>query len=116
MAQMMSYCGLICDECPAFIATQNDDIAALAALAVEWSGGGPAFAPEDMRCDGCLVVDGRLFKWCHECEMRTCASERGVTTCAHCSDYGCDILQQVFAMGEMGAQTKVRLDALRAQL
>ncbi len=116
MNQLMAYCGLICNECPAFIATQNNDREALAALAVEWSGGGPSFAPEDMLCDGCTVAEGRIFKWCHECELRTCAAARGVETCAHCPEYGCDKLQRVFAMEGIGPETKKRLEALRASL
>ncbi|MBN1486801.1 MAG: DUF3795 domain-containing protein [Anaerolineae bacterium] len=116
MDKMVAYCGLVCTECPAFMGTQNNDMEALAVLAVEWSAGGPAFAPEDMLCDGCLATDGRLFKWCQECELRSCASERGVATCAHCPDYGCGKLQKVFAMGEMGQIIKQQLDAIRAEL
>ena len=116
MEKMMSYCGLICDECPAFVATQENDMEALARLGEAWSGNGPAFSPEEMRCDGCLIADGRLFTWCNTCELRTCAMERGVATCAHCSDYGCEKLQQVFNMPGIGAETKERLEALRATL
>jgi hypothetical protein len=116
MEKMLAYCGLICDECPAFTATRENDLETLAKLGEAWSGDDPAFAPEEMLCDGCLVADGRIFTWCRECELRNCAMERGVATCAHCPDYGCDKLQRVFAMPEIGLETKKRLEELRAAL
>lgn len=113
MNETMAYCGLICEECPAFIATRNEDMEALAKLAVEWGDEGDAFTAEDMMCDGC-TARGRIFTWCRECELRNCAPKRGVATCAHCPDYeGCDKLQRLFAMGEIGAATRARLEALR---
>ncbi len=29
MEEMVAYCGIVCTECPAYIATQNDDMGAL---------------------------------------------------------------------------------------
>jgi hypothetical protein len=53
-----------------------------------------AFTPEDVECNGCTssVISG----WCRKiCKVRPCAQERGVKTCAHCSEYQCEKLKQV---------------------
>jgi len=36
--QILSYCGIDCSVCPAYIATQADDIEKLTSLAGEWFG------------------------------------------------------------------------------
>ncbi len=113
MEQLLAYCGLICDQCPAFVATKAGDRATLRALAAEWSQGGSAFKPDDLLCDGCKA-GSCLFTWCHDCGMRSCASERGVLTCAHCPDYACDFLQDIFV--QQGPDLKMRLDAIHAGL
>lgn len=37
MSKMIAYCGLICSDCPTFIATQNDDNVARAKTATLYS-------------------------------------------------------------------------------
>jgi hypothetical protein len=54
-------------------------------------------------CDGCKVIDGRLFTGCVECEIRKCAILTKVINCAYCSDYACDILKRHFTI-DPGAQ------------
>jgi hypothetical protein len=91
--QIIAYCGLVCTECPAYIATREDDTEKLKALALEWYG------KEDnvtfCLCDGC-PTEGRKNQHCLECGVRLCAIERGVVNCAYCDDYGCDTLTALF--------------------
>ena len=35
MSKIIAYCGLACDECPAYIATQAEDMAALEKVAAQ---------------------------------------------------------------------------------
>jgi hypothetical protein len=108
--QMLSYCGIDCSVCPAYIATQADDIEKLTSLAGEWFEGSTDYSI--VVCDGCKA-DDRIMKWCGECPTRACAIERELVNCAYCQDYGCEKLLKVF---EMSADAKANLDRIRATL
>jgi len=65
-------------------------------------------------CDGCSDADrGRRSRYCDLCEIRTCALERGVATCAHCADYGCEKLESFFAHA---VSARTVLDDIRTHL
>lgn len=91
--EIIAYCGLVCNECPAYIATRTGDEKKLIALAHEWYG--VENDPTYCLCDGCNT-DGRKNKHCANCGVRSCALVRGVVNCANCSDYGCEILTEFF--------------------
>jgi hypothetical protein len=107
--QMLSYCGLDCSVCPAYIATQANDIEKLTSLAGEWFEGSTDYSI--VVCDGCK--SDKLMKWCGECPTRACAAERELENCAYCDDYGCEKLRKVF---EMSAEAKINLERIRATL
>ena len=113
MSKMISGCGLVCTECPAYQATQTKDQAKAQATAEQWA---KMFQTEvtidDVWCDGCLVA-GRKCTHCGECEIRACVVERGLENCAQCSDYACDKLSAFFKMVPHAEKT---LERLRASL
>ncbi|MGB2698523.1 MAG: DUF3795 domain-containing protein [Candidatus Zixiibacteriota bacterium] len=116
MEKMIAYCGLFCDQCPAFIATQKNDEVELKKVAEEWSKSSPdkpPLKPEDVLCDGCLATDGRIFNYCQTCEVRKCAIEKGMENCAHCEEYACDKLNKFL---EMCPNAKKNLDEIRKDL
>ncbi len=93
MNKMIAFCGLICTECQAFLATQKNDDNEKMKVAELWSREFNAdIKPEDINCDGCLSGNGRLFNHCKVCEIRKCAQEKGVENCAYCDDYACQKL------------------------
>ncbi len=99
MEKMISYCGLVCTECPAFIATQENDNAKRQKVADMWSKQYKmAVKTEDINCDGCLSAGGKLLNYCSICEIRACGQNHGVQNCAYCSDYGCEKLTRFFAV------------------
>jgi hypothetical protein len=108
--QMLSYCGIDCSVCPAYIATRANDIEKLTSLAGEWFDGSTNYSI--VLCDGCKSED-RVMKWCGECPARACAIERELVNCAYCEDYGCEKLLKIF---EMVADGKTNLDRIRATL
>jgi hypothetical protein len=114
MYEMISYCGLDCMECPAYLATQAGDMEALARVAKEWGEQfGMEITPESILCDSCKSGEGaRRSGYCFTCGVRTCALEKGVVTCAHCDDYGCATLQ---ACPAYRAEGKARLNKIREQ-
>jgi len=114
MQKMIATCGLTCTECPAYLATQAHDAEAMANVAQQWSAEYDAqLTPEDCWCNGCLSEVGPWMSHCAECDIRACGVEKGVDTCADCSDYGCRRLTEFFGLVP-GA--KATLDAIRAEL
>jgi hypothetical protein len=112
-AQILAFCGLVCSECPAYIATQANDIPKLTSLAQEWFDGSTDHTI--ILCDGCKPRDhdSHTMQWCSECPTRLCAMGRGLENCAHCEAYGCQKLNMVF---DQSQEAKVNLDRIRATL
>jgi hypothetical protein len=108
--QLMAFCGIDCSICPAYIATQANDIAKLTSLAQEWFEGSTDYSI--IVCDGCNT-NGRIMKWCGECPTRACAIEREHENCAYCEDFGCEKLLKVF---EMSVDARTNLERIRATL
>jgi len=99
MNKIIAYCGLRCDECGAYIATQNDDDNMRKDTAEKWANEYKHdFKIEDINCDGCFSENGRVFEYCTICEIRKCGREKGVTNCAYCEEYICEKLDVFFQM------------------
>jgi len=111
--KMMAYCGLICTDCPPYIATQKNDDEERKKVVEMWSKHDAALKIEDINCDGCLADSERLFKYCGVCEVRKCGKEKKVANCAYCDDYACDKLTEFF---KMAPEAKTRLDEIRKSL
>lgn len=114
MDKIIAYCGLNCAECPAYLATQSGDPAALEHVAAEWrvAFNAPEITAAGIICDGCLAtIGGRLAGYCGMCEIRACALERNMVTCAFCPDYGCARLESFLAQAPAARAT---LEQLRA--
>jgi hypothetical protein len=114
MEKMVAYCGLVCTNCLAYIATQKNDMEALKRVADQWSKEfNASLTAENCLCDGCLATTGRQIGHCGECEIRSCAVEKRVRNCAHCSDYACEKLE-----GFLGAapEAKETLEEIRRVL
>lgn len=89
MEKIIGFCGLICTECPAYLATANNDGELRKATAKKWSEMYKAdIRPEDICCSGC-TTPGQKFHHCTECEMRLCGISKKVRNCGHCAEYPC---------------------------
>lgn len=108
--QILAYCCLKCDECPAYLAAKDDDQNAREELAKKWSTPEYPVTPEQIDCNGCKSEVGPHFKWCAECPIRKCASERGVESCAHCDEFPCDVVRQ------SGEENLKRIEEFRVTL
>ncbi len=115
MDKIIAYCGLVCTACPAYIATQADDPAALEQVAAQWREeyNAPDITVEFVICDGCLTDEGRKCGHCSECKIRACGMERNVANCAYCDDYACEKLEGFFGFVP---DAKVLLDGIRQSL
>jgi len=115
MAQLiLAYCGLVCSECPYYLATQNNDQAKLQQIAEETREKfGLTVTAAECMCDGC-IGEGRKISYCDTCAVRPCAIAHGVPTCAHCADYA--TCATIGAFLEQVPEAKTRLDQIRLSL
>lgn len=117
MEENLAYCGLICRTCAIYRATREKDknkqrqMRAEIARQIEEHYGQKRKAEDIGDCDGCRAEDGRLF--CTGCQIRKCAVEKGIESCAYCGDYPCEALEKLFTTD---AGARQRLDALRRTL
>jgi len=89
----IGYCGLVCSDCKAFIATQNNDDKLRKKTAKEWTEryekgkrNRPPVKPEDINCKGCLS-DGPIYFYYQQCKIRKCGLRKGIKNCKECEDY-----------------------------
>ena len=116
MQSIVAYCGLVCTGCPAYVATQANDRAALEKVAAEWrqAFNSPEITADSIICDSCLATNGaRLNGYCATCGIRACGMERSVANCAHCSDYACEKLESF--LGHV-PEARALLDNIRQSL
>jgi len=112
----MAYCGLVCETCPIYLATREQDReeqgrmrAQIATFCKKHYG--MDYEPEDITdCDGCRTEAGRRFSACKDCAIRDCAKQKELASCAYCSAYACEKLEAFFATEP---DAKTRLDEMR---
>jgi hypothetical protein len=111
--EMISHCGLVCSDCPAWIAGRTGDDELRRKTAAEWSQMyGAAIEAADIDCAGCLPAGGRHFHHCGECAIRACGIARGTDNCGLCGEYpSCATISGFL---EMVPSAKAVLDALAA--
>ncbi len=113
--QLVSFCGINCLECPAYVAKRTDDNELREKTARGWSRPDFFVAPEEINCDGCITTDQELFKHCNVCQVRICGSEKSVQNCAHCNDYSCEKLEGLWTLFNL-TEPKEILDSIRNNL
>jgi hypothetical protein len=94
--KMVAFCGIVCTECPAYIATQKNDDELREKVAQKWSSDEYPIKMKDVNCYGCVVEDNDVMDFCSECEVRKCGIEKGVKNCAYCDDYICEKLEKLW--------------------
>jgi hypothetical protein len=113
---MIVYCGLGCDSCSIHLATLEQDQSRQQTMRESIAGQltkhyGIKTHPKDVNdCDGCLADTGNIFSGCLKCELRKCAVQKNIKSCAYCGDYACEKLMQHFML-DPGA--KARLEEIR---
>ncbi len=110
MEKIISACGLICSDCLAYRATQQDDDNLRKQTAELWSNiYGANILSKDINCNGCMT-DGVKFSHCNECDMRECAIAEDVENCGQCRDYPCQTISDFF---ENVPDAKLVLDKIK---
>ena len=112
--RMVAHCGLVCTECEAYEATQAGDMQALKRMAQTAAEQFDMdLTAADAMCDGCVAATGRRIPYCRACEIRQCAVQKHVESCAHCTGYPCE---KIDAFSPEGKPRRATLDAIRASL
>lgn len=109
----VAYCGLLCHECPLYIATKNNDLQAKEKLAVECSTDKITFTANDMTCEGCFWDKNDSSKMCGDCEIRKCAKDKSIDNCGVCSTYPCEIIERHLPMD---SECRIRLNKNNADI
>jgi hypothetical protein len=110
MQKMIAYCGLVCSNCPAFLATKkDDDIAREKTAAFYHEKYGFNLKLEDINCDGCLSEGSKLLIYCQSCDIRRCCREKSLNNCAVCTEQPCEKLKKFH---EFSTEAKTCFDAL----
>ena len=109
-AMILAPCGIDCSECPAYLATQNNDKAKLEEVQLLWTAN-PDVTIEDLLCDGCHSE--RVSIDCRMCWIKNCVKDKGVETCAECHRYPCDGLEKEWSNWKVTdpVAARARLDA-----
>jgi hypothetical protein len=114
MEKQIAYCGIVCTDCDAYIATMTNDDKKRKEVAEKWTKEYKTdVKPEDINCVGCIPTEGKHIHQCFVCKVRKCGQEKGVINCAYCDDYACDELNKYFAMVPV---MKVNLEEIRKGL
>lgn len=86
-ATLAGICGAYCGACPVYRAWADQDTPRLEALAHALG-----TTTDRLMCTGCRTP--ATFCFGGDCEIKTCAQERGIAFCPECSEYPCERIQR----------------------
>jgi hypothetical protein len=78
-------CSLYCGVCSIMMAYRDDNPKFKQKLAELYH-----IEPEDIRCEGCLAPEDKVFAYCRTCPIKSCTGERGIEGCHQCDDFPCE--------------------------
>ena len=100
MARMMSACGVLCSNCPAYQGTSKG-VAHQKRTADAWLRiYGLEERAEEISCGGCLGPDDQVFRTSRTCRARRCCLAKGFTSCAECPVEHCADLERAQSVWE----------------
>lgn len=94
MTAIMSACGVLCSECPAYLGDERG-VVHQQRTAEAWLKiyDRPELS-ESISCGGCLSADSEVFYTSIRCKARRCCRSKGLSSCAQCSVEGCPDLEK----------------------
>ena len=96
---MIAYCGMDCEKCECYLATEDNDDALRAEVAEKWSQQyNEDIKPEQINCTGCKSEGVKFYFTETGCPLRQCNIEKNTPHCAKCSQYRCETLDNFIAM------------------
>lgn len=93
MEPLISYCGMRCDLCLAYLPNVTAHPENRQILSDGWHQYfGFRIPPEEIHCHGCRSTARKTLD--KDCPVRPCVIERELEHCAQCNDYICDRLRE----------------------
>jgi hypothetical protein len=94
MAGMMSACGVLCSDCPAYLGDAKG-VAHQERTVTAWRRiYGLNERTENISCGGCCGPDDQLFHTSRTCKARRCCRSKGFITCTECPVERCPDLEK----------------------
>lgn len=94
MPTMMSVCGVLCSDCPAYLGGEKG-VAHQERTAAAWKRiYGLDETAANIACHGCLGPDDLLFHTSRTCRARLCCRSREFDSCAECAEEQCPDLEK----------------------
>lgn len=106
---MISACGVICSECPAFHGAAKGRAHQRRTVQAWQRIYGLREPPENVSCGGCLGPDHELFHTSRRCGARRCCLGKGYATCAECPKKTCPDLERAQAVWDGVPETAAAL-------
>ena len=116
---VLAPCGLYCGVCGILMAHRDNNSKFKEILA-----GFYGVSPDEIACKGCLSDE--RFKFCEECQIRSCTEGKNYEGCHQCGDFPCDlienfpvpvgkkvILRSIPARRELGTEKWVQQEEMR---
>jgi hypothetical protein len=91
---MMSACGVLCSECPAYLGAAKGILHQKQTVEAWHRIYGLNETVEHISCCGCLGPDGEVFYTSHTCQARRCCRSKGFKSCAECPADSCADLEK----------------------
>ena len=89
-SQSAAYCGLFCESCSLYVATQEEP-ERLVQLAKRYGK-----TVDEVHCNGCR--SDVLSFYCGTCKIKTCIRAKGLDFCVECNEYPCAMLTEFQAL------------------
>lgn len=94
MNKMMSACGVMCSECPAYFAASKGTAYQQQVVEAWRRIYGLNEIIANISCGGCLGSDEDVFHTCRRCSARNCCRSKGLNSCAECPKKRCEDLER----------------------
>ncbi|MCF7740672.1 MAG: DUF3795 domain-containing protein [Candidatus Marinimicrobia bacterium] len=104
-----SYCGIKCRDCPAFIATKQNNFDKKNEVAGEWSTNDYPLSPNDVECHGCTSTTRNIMSFCEDCNIRYCAIDKSLENCAFCDNFPCNKLSKVYKQNPQAKENLMKI-------
>jgi hypothetical protein len=87
MKDTVAFCGLFCESCGVYIATEKKDNVELSRIANTLQA-----TLDEIPCKGCR--SSVLSPHCRNCDFRACAQKKNYENCEECFEFPCDMLKE----------------------
>jgi Protein of unknown function (DUF3795) len=109
--QMMSACGVMCSDCPAYQGASKGPAHQQQTVEAWHRIYGLNEGPARISCGGCLGPDQELFHTMGRCQARRCCRKKGLHSCAECTEVACPDLEHAQAVWDSVPDLASRLSA-----